>query len=257
VDQQAALFGQACFQPGEVKCTFGTGSFVLMNIGPEPRPSQHQLLTTVAWELPSQTAYAFDGGIFVTGAAVQWLSEGLGLLPDPTSSAALAVESADEGVVCVPALAGLAAPYWQTDVRGAFFGLSRATTPADLVRAALEGIACRVVDVVAAMQADAGQFPGSLKVDGGPSGNPYLMQCLADLANVEVRVAAAREATALGVANLAAHAALGTTLDELAGRWQAEAVYAPCIGPAEREQRLARWRRAVASVQHYHEVNTR
>lgn len=253
VDQQAALFGQACFQPGEVKCTFGTGSFVLMNIGPEPRASAHQLLTTVAWELPSQTAYALDGGIFVTGAAVQWLSEGLGLISDPASSAAMAEAGGGE-VVCVPALAGLAAPYWRTDVRGAYFGLSRATTPADLVRATLEGIVCRVVDVVAAMQADAGQFPTALKVDGGPAGNPFLMQCLADLLNLEVRVAAERESTAIGIANLAAHAALGTTLDDLAGRWQAEATYTPRLDATERERRLARWRRALASVQHYHEV---
>jgi glycerol kinase len=153
----------------------------------------------------------------------------------------------------VPALAGLAAPYWQTQVRGALFGLSRATTPADIVRATLEGIACRVVEVVAAMQADAGTFPPALKVDGGPSGNPYLMQCLADLANVEVRVAAAREATAMGMANLAAHAALGVGLDELAARWQAEAVYTPQIEAGARARRLDRWRRAVASVQHFHE----
>ncbi len=253
VDQQAALFGQACFQPGEVKCTFGTGSFVLMNIGPAPRASRRQLLTTVAWELPSQTAYALDGGIFVTGAAVQWLVESLHLLPDPASSAALAADSDDDSVVCVPALAGLAAPYWLTHVRGALFGLSRATTPADLVRATLEGIACRVVDVLAAMQADAGQAIPSLKVDGGPSANPYLMQCLADLANVEVRVAAAREATAIGIANLAAHAALGVGLDELAARWRSEAVYIPRIEAAARARRLDRWQRAVASVRHYHQ----
>ena len=153
----------------------------------------------------------------------------------------------------LPALAGLAAPYWLTHVRGALFGLSRATTPADIVRATLEGIACRVVDVVAAMQADAGQVIASLKVDGGPSGNPYLMQCLADLANVEVRVAAAREATAIGMANLAAHAALGVGLDELAARWRAEAAYTPQIDAAARARRLERWRRAVSSVQHYHE----
>jgi glycerol kinase len=138
-------------------------------------------------------------------------------------------------------------------VRGALFGLSRATTPADIARATLEGIACRVVEVVAAMEADAGHFPAALKVDGGPAGNPYLMQCLADLANVEVRVAAAREATAIGIANLAAHAALGVSLEALAGRWRAEATYMPQIDTAARERRLDRWRRAVASVLHYHE----
>jgi glycerol kinase len=253
VDQQAALFGQACFRPGQVKCTFGTGSFLLMNTGPEPRFSHHQLLTTVAWQLDGQTAYALDGGIFVTGAAVQWLADGLHLLPDVAASAELAEQSQDHSVICVPALAGLAAPYWQTHVRGALFGLSRATTPADLARATLEGIACRVVDVIQAMQDDAGEFPTALKVDGGPSANRYLMQRLADLANMEVQVAAAREATAIGVANLAAHSALGVSLDELAGRWQAEKVFAPNVDPGDRDAQLARWRRAVASLQHFHD----
>ncbi|MEP7359184.1 MAG: FGGY family carbohydrate kinase, partial [Anaerolineales bacterium] len=227
VDQQAALFGQACFQPGDMKCTFGTGSFLLMNVGPKPALSQGALLTTVAWQLPGETAYALDGGIFVTGAAVQWLADSLHLLPDVMSSAQLAAESTDTEVVCIPALAGLAAPYWQADVRGALFGLSRATTPADIVRATLDGIACRVAEVVQAMQRDGGwgegAAPASLKVDGGPTQNGYLMQRVADLTGLEVQVAAAREATAIGIANLAAHSAWGVSLPELAARWRAEA----------------------------------
>jgi glycerol kinase len=227
-----------------------------MNMGSAPRLSQHQLLTTVGWNFPGHTAYAFDGGIFVMGAAVQWLTENLHLLPEVAASGAVAAASNDSEVVCVPALAGLAAPYWQTDARGAYFGLSRATTPADLVRATLEGLACRVADVVTAMQSDYAPtglaFPPYLKVDGGPTANAYLMQAVADLTGLEVRVAAARESTAIGMANLAAVSALGYTLPDLAARWQAEAAYAPRIGTAERAARLARWRRAVAAVVAYH-----
>jgi glycerol kinase len=252
VDQQAALFGQACFAAGAMKCTFGTGSFLLMQIGDTPRPSGHGLLTTLAWQIGGVTSYALDGGIFVTGSAVQWLAESLGFLPDVRESAALARESSDPNVVCVPALAGLAAPHWQPDARGALFGLSRGSTPADITRATLDGIACRVYEVVRAMASDAGQRPRYLKVDGGPSANEYLMQYLADLLGIEVWVAALREATAVGVAQLAQHAAFGTSLDELAARWQAERIYRPLIDEAERQRRLARWQRALAALRLYH-----
>jgi glycerol kinase len=253
VDQQAALFGQACFQPGEMKCSFGTGSFLLMNIGRHMRLSQHGLLTTMAWHWGEETAYALDGGIFVTGAAVQWLTESLGFLPDPAASAGMALQSNDAEVLVVPALQGLAAPHWLSDVRGAIFGLSRGSLPADIVRATLDGIACRVYEVVTAMSQDAGQGPPHLKVDGGPSGNPYLMQYIADLLNLEVRVAAAREATAMGIANLAAHSALGTSLETLANCWQPEAVYQPKIGEDERRRRLSNWNKALAAVKVYHQ----
>jgi len=256
VDQQAALFGQACFQPGEMKCSFGTGSFLLMNIGREMRLSNNGLLTTLAWHWEGETSYALDGGIFVTGAAVQWLTESLGFLPDPAASAGSALQSKDEDVVVVPALQGLAAPHWLSDVRGAIFGLSRGSLPADIVRSTLEGIAFRVYEVVNAMSQDAGQTPPHLKVDGGPSGNPYLMQYIADLLNIEVRVAAAREATAIGIAYLAAHSALGVTLDELASCWQSEAVYRPQINEDERQRRLAKWNRALETVKFYHGVPT-
>lgn len=252
VDQQAALFGQACFAPGEMKCTFGTGSFLLMNIGAEMRLSANGLLTTVAWKFGDQTAYALDGGIFVTGAAVQWLAESLKLIPDPAASAAAAARSADQEVVFVPALQGLAAPHWNAAARGAIFGLSRGTGPEDLARATLDGIACRVYEVVTAMAQDAGRQPTDLKVDGGPAGNPYLMQAIADLLQVEVRVAAAREATAMGVAQLAAHSALGWPLADLAARWEAEASYHPRLSAPERERRLEKWARALAALRHYH-----
>ncbi len=253
VDQQAALFGQACFQVGEMKCSFGTGSFLLMNIGAQPRLSKHGLLTTVGWNFNDHTAYAFDGGIFVTGSAVQWLRDNLHLIPDSASSALSARQSADPGVVVVPALQGLAAPHWRTDVRGAIFGLNRSSAGADIVRATLDGIACRVVDVVLAMSQDAGRTPPHLKVDGGPAGNPYLMQMIADLLEIEVRVSAALEATAIGIANLAGVSALGTSLDELAARWQSEAVYMPRMEAAERRRKLSQWNKALEAVKAFHD----
>jgi glycerol kinase len=252
VDQQAALFGQACFRAGEMKCSFGTGSFLLMNIGDKPRLSDHGLLTTVGWNLADQTTYALDGGIFVTGSAVQWLRDNLKAIPDPASSHDAAKRSTDFGVVIVPALQGLAAPHWRTDVRGAMFGLNRSTTSDDLVRATLDGIACRVYEVVTAMAEDAGQGPPHLKVDGGPSGNPYLMQMIADLLNLEVRVSAALEATAMGIANLAGVSAWGTSLDDLARNWHVETIYVPEMKEVEREKKLNQWKKALEAVKAYH-----
>ena len=252
VDQQAALFGQACFRAGEMKCSFGTGSFLLMNIGDKPRLSDHGLLTTVGWNFDGHTAYALDGGIFVTGSAVQWLRDNLKIIPDSASSSEAAKRSTDAGVVVVPALQGLAAPHWRTDVRGAMFGLNRSTTTEDIVRATLDGIACRVYEVVTAMAQDAGQTPPHLKVDGGPSGNPYLMQMIADLLNLEVRVSAALEATAIGIANLAGVSALGTTFEELSKNWKAEAVYTPRMTDEERGKKLVQWRKALEAVKAYH-----
>ena len=252
VDQQAALFGQACFQAGEMKCSFGTGSFLLMNIGDKPRLSNHGLLTTVGWNFDGHTAYAFDGGIFVTGSAVQWLRDNLKVIPDSASSSDSAHRSTDLGVVVVPALQGLAAPHWRTDIRGAMFGLNRSTSSDDIVRAMLDGIACRVYEVVTAMSQDAGQTPPHLKVDGGPSGNPYLMQMIADLLNIEVRVSAALEATAIGIANLAGLSAFGTSLDELAGNWKSEAVYTPAMQEEDREKKLLQWNNALEAVKAYH-----
>ncbi|HUE99387.1 MAG TPA: glycerol kinase GlpK [Anaerolineales bacterium] len=252
VDQQAALFGQACFKAGEMKCSFGTGSFLLMNIGDTPRLSDHGLLTTVGWTLDDQRAYAFDGGIFVTGAAVQWLRDSLKVIPDSPSSSEAAKRSMDAGVVIVPALQGLAAPHWRTDIRGAMFGLNRSTTSDDIVRATLDGIACRVYEVVTAMTQDAGQSPPHLKADGGPSGNPYLMQMIANLLNLEVRVSAALEATAIGIANLAGVSALGTSLDDLARNWKAESIYMPQMKEEERGKKLAQWSKALEAVKAYH-----
>lgn len=252
VDQQAALFGQACFKAGEMKCSFGTGSFLLMNIGDTPRLSDHGLLTTIGWNFDNQRAYAFDGGIFVTGAAVQWLRDSLKVIPDSGSSSEAAKRSVDTGVVFVPALQGLAAPHWRTDIRGAIFGLNRSTTSDDIVRATLDGIACRVYEVVTAMIQDAGQTPPHLKVDGGPSGNPYLMQMIANLLNLEVRVSAALEATAIGIANLAGVSALGTSLDDLASNWKAESIYTPQMKEEERRRKLSQWKKALEAMKAYH-----
>ncbi|HSL28959.1 MAG TPA: glycerol kinase GlpK [Anaerolineales bacterium] len=252
VDQQAALFGQACFRVGEMKCTFGTGSFLLMNIGASPRLSDHGLLTTVGWSLDDRPVYALDGGIFVTGAAVQWLRDGLKLIPDSAASNESAWRSLDTGVVVVPALQGLAAPHWRTDIRGAMFGLNRGTTSDDIVRATLDGIACRVYEVVSAMTKDAGQAPPYLKVDGGPSANAYLMHRIADLLNLEIRVSAAQEATAIGIANLAGVSALGTSLDDLARNWEAESIYTPEMMEEERRKRLWQWNKALEAVKTYH-----
>jgi len=252
VDQQAALFGQACFQAGEMKCSFGTGSFLLMNIGDVPRLSNNGLLTTVGWNFDGHTAYAFDGGIFVTGSAVQWLRDNLRAIPDSPASNDAANRSTDLSVVVVPALQGLAAPHWRTDVRGAMFGLNRSTRADDIVRATLDGIACRVYEVVTAMAQDAGQAPPHLKVDGGPSGNPYLMQMIADLLNLEVRVSAALEATAIGIANLAGVSALGTSFETLSKNWKAETSYLPRMTKEERGKKLAQWNKALEAVKVFH-----
>jgi len=253
VDQQAALFGQSCFAPGTLKCTFGTGTFLLMNTGQQPRLSNHGLLSTVAWQVADHTAYALDGGDFAAGAAVQWLVENLAVLPDAAASEQAAQQAQDESLIFVPALAGLAAPHWQTQARGTFFGISRATTQADLVRATLKGIACRVYDIAKALEQDAGYPLADLKVDGGPSANRYLMQFLADILDIEVKVAAEQEATAVGVANLAIHAARGVSLDEIGAQWQAQAVYRPQMASTVRQNHLERWHRALAAVKQFYQ----
>jgi len=238
-----------------MKCSFGTGSFLLMNIGDKPRLSDNGLLTTVGWNFDGHTAYAFDGGIFVTGSAVQWLRDNLKVIPDAAASSDAAHRSTDPGVIVIPALQGLAAPHWRTDVRGAMFGLNRSSTADDIVRATLDGIACRVYEVVTAMSQDAGQAPPHLKVDGGPSGNPYLMQMIADLLNLEVRVSAALEATAIGIANLAGVSALGTSFEELSRNWKAETVYSPAMKEEVREKKLSQWNKALEAVKMFHTEN--
>ena len=224
-----------------------------MNIGGKPKLSNNGLLTTVGWNFNGHTAYAFDGGIFVTGSAVQWLRDNLKFISDSAASNEAANNSKDIGVVVIPALQGLAAPHWRTDVQGAMFGLNRSTTSDDIVRATLDGIACRVYEVVTAMSQDAGTLPPHLKVDGGPAGNAYLMQMISDLLNLEVRVSASVEATAIGIANLAGMSALGTSFEQLAGNWKAEKVYTPGMNKEERKKKLEKWNKALEAVKKFHE----
>jgi glycerol kinase len=246
-DQQAALFGQGCLSPGQAKCSFGTGAFLLLNSGDRPATSTHGLLSTVAWQTKALTHYALDGGIFTAGAAVEWLRDELGLLTTSAESGELA-EQADLAAtpICIPALAGLAAPFWRTEARGTIFGLSRGSGKAELVRATLEGLALRVGDVLAAMQADSGLVLPSLRVDGGPARNRFLMQAIADDLGVEVQVSAEVESTAAGIAHLARHSALGADLTTIAAGWRSSASYMPQISADQRAARRARWERAVA-----------
>ena len=248
-DQQAALFGQACFDPGAVKCTYGTGSFVLVNTGSRVVRSEAGLLSTVAWLEPSGSlTYALEGSVFVTGAAIQWLRDGLGLLDNAGQSEALARSVPDAGgVVFVPALTGLGAPDWDPSARGTIFGLTRGTTRAHLIRAALEAIAFEVRDVVDVMTAEAGARSGAdelaLRVDGGASVNNLLMQLQADQIQRPVERPVIAETTALGAAFLAGLAAgVWSSRDELAATWQLDQRFTP--GQRD-ESAHGRWRSAV------------
>jgi glycerol kinase len=243
-DQQAALFGQACFRPGQAKATYGTGSFVLVNAGTETAAAPEGLVRTVAWRLgDSPAVYALEGSVFVTGAALQWLRDGLGILGAPAESEALArsVESND-GVYFVPALTGLGSPHWEPEARGLIAGLSRGTSRAHIVRAALEAIAYQTRDVLDAMAFEL----DVLRADGGGAQNAFLMQFQADIARLPVEVPSERETTALGAAALAG-LATGTwsSLDDLATAWRRDARYEPELDGSEAERLVGEWRLAV------------
>jgi glycerol kinase len=243
-DQQAALFGQACFGAGTSKCTYGTGSFVLVNTGGEPVRSDAGLLTTVAWDLGDGLVYALEGAIFVTGAAVQWLRDGLGVIATAAETEALARSVEDTGgVVFVPALTGLGAPHWDPDARGAILGLTRGTTRAHLARAALEAIAFEVRDVVDVMTRDAGIELPELSVDGGAAANDLLCQLQAAQLGVPVRRPQVAETTALGAAFLAGLATgVWASTDELAETWRLDRRF----DPGERDEAAyRRWQEAV------------
>jgi glycerol kinase len=245
-DQQAALFGQACYSPGDSKCTYGTGSFVLTNTGAEPVRSDAGLLTTVAWDLGDGLVYALEGSIFVTGAAVQWLRDGLGLIDSAAEIEGLARTVPDSGdVVFVPALTGLGAPHWDPHARGAVFGLTRGTQRAHLARATLEAIAFQVRDIVDVMTAEAQLSVPELSADGGASTNDLLMQLQADQLGVPVRRPQVIETTALGAAFLAG---LGTgvwgSTDELTQTWALDRRFE--AEPGRRDDgRYDRWREAI------------
>ncbi|MBL8606648.1 MAG: glycerol kinase GlpK [Myxococcales bacterium] len=248
-DQQAALFGQACFDEGDAKCTYGTGAFALANIGKRVVLSERGLVTTVAWKVGGETTYALEGSAFIAGAAVQWLRDGLGIIQSASEVEALASQvSSSEGVTFVPALAGLGAPYWDPNARGTIGGLTRGSTRAHVARATLEGIAFSVLDLLGAMAADAGRPLTKLRVDGGACANGLLMQTQADLANVIVERPTEIESTGRGAAMLAGLGAGLSDIGAVRRMWKHDRSFSPTIGEAERAQRTAAWRRAVAAA---------
>ncbi len=248
-DQQAATFGQACLTPGQAKNTYGTGCFIMFNTGSEPRASSQRLLTTVGWSSPSLgVAYALEGSVFAAGAVVQWLRDGLGLISQASEVEALAASVPDSGgVLFVPALTGLGAPYWDPGARGALLGLTRGTGAGHLARAALEGIAQQVADVVDALQGDSGVVLSELRVDGGAAGNDLLMQLQADLLGVPVVRPRVTETTALGAAFLAG-LGVGVWPDAatVAATWREERRFEPQLAASDRAASRDRWREAVS-----------
>jgi glycerol kinase len=245
-DQQAALFGQACFQPGMSKNTYGTGCFMLMQTGAQLALSQNGLLSTIAWGLNGKVEYALEGSVFIAGAAIQWLRDGLRLLDSASDSEYFAEKVKDSGgVYVVPAFTGLGAPHWDMYARGAIFGLTRGSGKAELVRATLEAIAYQTRDVLAAMEQDAGVKIRLLRVDGGATNNAFLMQFQADILDVQVERPAILETTAMGAAFLAGIAAGLWDKEKIAQGWQLGRRFDPQMGEELREKRYRGWKKAV------------
>jgi len=246
-DQQAALFGQACYETGMAKNTYGTGSFVLLNTGDKPVSSEKGLVTTLAWGLDNKVSYAMEGSIFVTGAAVQWLRDGLKIISSAAESEPLARSVSDNGgVYFVPALAGLGAPHWDMYARGTILGITRGTEKGHLARATLEAIAYQARDVIEAMGTEAGLEVPLLRVDGGGTANEFLMQFQSDILGVPIQVAAIAETTALGAAYLAGLATgFWQDTEEIAKKWRAARVYEPGMSNDQREALYSDWKRAV------------
>jgi glycerol kinase len=246
-DQQAALFGQACHSPGLAKNTYGTGCFLLMNTGNTAVASRHQLVTTVAWQRDNRFDYALEGSVFIGGAVVQWLRDGLKIIREAKEVESLAASVSDNaGVYLVPAFAGLGAPHWDAYARGAILGLSRGATSAHIARAALESIAYQSADLISAMEKDAGITLSELRVDGGATANNLLMQFQADILGVTVTRPAVTESTALGAAYLAG---LGVgfwdSRKELAAQWRVQRRFEPRLSHAQAQELRARWAEAV------------
>ena len=256
-DQHAALFGQACFRPGDVKNTYGTGCFMLMNAGQEFRLSHCGLLTTMAWRLNGVPTYAFEGSVFMGGATIQWLRDEMHMISTAAESEAVAASVSDTGgVYLVPAFTGLGAPYWNMYTRGTLVGMTRGTGRAHIVRAALESIAYQSRDLFSAMAQDCGRESTALRVDGGASANKLLMQFQADLLNVPVQRPAVLETTALGAALLAGLAVgIYPNLQETAQGWHVADAFMPQMGAECRERLLTGWRRAVDGALHWAEMN--
>ncbi|MGX8177018.1 glycerol kinase GlpK [Exiguobacterium artemiae] len=249
-DQQAALFGQTCFEPGEGKNTYGTGCFMLMNTGEKAVSSDHGLLTTIAWGVDGKVEYALEGSIFVAGSAIQWLRDGLRMLKNAKDSEGYALKvDSTEGVYVVPAFVGLGAPYWDSDVRGAIFGLTRGTDKEHFVRATLESLAYQTRDVLTAMEKDSGIELKTLRVDGGAVSNDFLMQFQSDILGVPVDRPEINETTALGAAYLAG-LAVGYWKDkaEIKKQWKLNRQFKPEMEENDREQRYAGWQKAVEAT---------
>ena len=246
-DQQASLFGQACFNKGDFKCTYGTGAFLLMNTGEKPISSQNGLLTTVAWSVGGKVMYALEGSVFVAGAAIQWLRDGLGIIDSAAQSEPLALSVSDtNGVYFVPAFVGLGAPYWNADARGVLCGLSRGTTREHIVRSALEAIAYQVNAVIKVMEADAEIKIKTLKVDGGASENNFLMQFQSDITNCNVLRPMCIETTALGCAYLAGlKSGYWKSMNDIKDNQKIDYEFIPDISESKREKLLINWKKAV------------
>ena len=246
-DQQSALFGQMCTQPGMVKNTYGTGCFMLMNTGEKPVTSSNNLLTTVAWKVNGITQYALEGSVFIAGAVVQWLRDGLGIIQKSADVETLAAKvETNDGVYVVPAFTGLGAPHWNQDARGTIVGLTRGSTASHIARAALESIAYQTMDVLKAMEADSGISIKELRVDGGATANDLLMQFQSDILNTKVLRPTITETTALGAAYLAGLAVgYWTSIEDIQQQWQIDKTFVPSMDEAKRNELTAGWQRAV------------
>ena len=247
-DQQAALFGQACFEPGDCKCTYGTGAFLLMNTGSDPIPSRNGLVTTIGWGLDGRITYALEGSIFVAGAAIQWLRDELRFVESAADTEFMARQVTDtNGCYVVPAFTGLGAPHWDAYARGTIVGLTRGTNRNHIIRATMDSIVYQITDVLTAMQADAGMALGSIKADGGASANNYLMQTQADISGAAVQRPRCVETTALGAAYLAGLAVgYWKDMDDIRSNWSCDRTFTPELADDEVSHRLHLWKKAVS-----------
>ncbi|MDX2481144.1 MAG: glycerol kinase GlpK, partial [Desulfuromusa sp.] len=249
-DQQAAAIGQACLDPGMIKSTYGTGCFVLLNTGQQAYQSTNRLLTTIAYRIKGETSYAIEGSIFVAGAAIQWLSDGIKLVNTAAEVEGLAGSlDSNRGVYMVPAFTGLGAPHWDPRARGAIFGLTRDTGIAEIARATLESVGYQTYDLMAAMQRDSGTMPKALRVDGGMAANNWFLQFLADLLDIPVERPQVTETTALGAAYLAGvQLGLFKSLTDIRNHWKRDVLFTPKLSQDERSKLLRGWNKAISRV---------